>query len=83
MEWLPEHKAGLFLTHNEHKDCYDSIEMFYDPNDFVSDDERNKAIAEDSVWVLQWYPETPIGFNIIAASSLDAIKAELEKMNER
>jgi hypothetical protein len=79
MNWLPKHKCGLFLSHNEHRDVYETIEEFYDKDDFVSDDEWKKALAEDSVWMLHWYPETPIGFHRIYASSLEAIKAKLEE----
>ena len=78
MNWLPKHKCGLHLSHNEHRDVYETIEQFYEPQDFVSDDEWLKAVAEDSVWSLHWYPETPIGFHRICASSLDAIQKALE-----
>lgn len=82
MNWLPEHKCGLHLSHNEHRDVYETVEQFYDPGDFVSEEEWLKAVKEDSVWVLQWYPETPIGFHRIAASTLEAIEAKLkEKSN--
>ena len=81
MNWLPEHKCGLHLSHNEHRDVYETVEQFYDPGDFVSEEEWLKAIKEDSVWVLQWYPNTPIGFNRIAASTLEAIETELKQKN--
>lgn len=74
MNWLPEHKCGLHLTHNGHKNVYESIQDYYDCKDFVSPEEYIKAIDENSVWVLQWDPETPVGFHIVAASSLEAIK---------
>ena len=78
MNWLPEHKCGLHLTHNEHRDVYESIENFYDVEDFISEQEWHKAVEQDSVWVLQWYPETPIGFCRIAAASLEAIEARVK-----
>jgi hypothetical protein len=52
LNWLPEHKCGLHLSHNEHRDVYETIEQFYDADDFISPDEWHKALAEDSVWVL-------------------------------
>ena len=79
LDWLPEHKCGLHLSHNEHRDVYETIEEFYDAEDFASLEEWNKAVAEDSVWVLHWYPDTPIGFNRIAASTLEAIEAALKE----
>ena len=79
MNWLPPHECGLHLTHNEHRDVYEDVVQYYDAETFVSAAEFEKAIAEDSVWTLQWYPKTPIGFHVIRASSLDAIKKQLEE----
>jgi hypothetical protein len=77
MNWFPEHKCGLYLTHNEHRDVYETVENFYDEEDFVSPQEWEKAIAEDNVWVLHWYPNTPVGFTRIAASTLEVIENAL------
>ena len=74
MNWLPEHKCGLYLGHNAHKDVYETIEEYYDPEDFVSREEWMKAVETDSVWHLHWYPDTPIGFYTVCASTLDAVE---------
>ena len=79
MNWLPKAEAGLYLTHNDHKNVCRAVTEFYQQDDFISDDEYHKAVQEDSVWCLQWYPETPIGFNIVCASSLEAIREYIEK----
>ena len=81
LDWLPEHKCGLHLSHNEHRDVYETVEQFYDVDDFISEEEWHKAVAEDSVWVLHWYPNTPVGFTRIAASTLEAIEAKLRSKN--
>lgn len=81
MNWLPAHKCGLHLSHNEHRDVYETVEEFYDVDNFISIEELAKAISEDSVWVLHWYPETPIGFHRVAASTLEAIEAHLKGGN--
>jgi len=81
INWLPEHKCGLYLTHNEHRDVYETIENYYEGDDFISLEEWREALAKDSVWVLHWYPNTPIGFNRIAASTLEAIEAKLKEKN--
>lgn len=70
---LPAHECGLYLVHNEHKDVYQSVEDFYDEEDFTSEEEWKKAIKENSVWSLQWYPRTPVGFGRICASSLEGL----------
>jgi hypothetical protein len=79
MNWLPKHSCGLHLSHNEHLDVYESVENFYDHEDFISPEEWQKAVNQNSVWVLHWYPETPIGFYRVAAATLEAIKAKLEE----
>lgn len=51
-------------------------EYYNDPEDrgeWVSEEEKTKALATNSVWTLQWYPDTPVGFCCIRASSLAAI----------
>jgi len=83
MNWLPKHKCGLYLTHNGHRDMYETIEEFYDLHDFISPEELQKAIAEDSVWVLQWYPDTPIGSYCLLASSLEALEERVKEMDEQ
>lgn len=79
MDWLPKHKCGLYLEHNVHKDVYETVEDYYKREYFISEDEYQKAIATDNVWNLHWYPETPIGFHCIAASSLEAIQTALKE----
>ena len=71
----PPHLGGLHITHNEHHGYYKTAEAWADNNGFaewVSDEERAKAIAEDSIWTLQWYPRTPVGFSAVCASTLEA-----------
>ena len=79
-DWLPKHAAALYLTHNDHKGVYESIEDHYgylEDCDWVSPEEKLKAIELDSVWELQWYPDTPIGSYYVAASSLEAIQKHM------
>ena len=45
----------------------------YPAEDWVSEAERDKALATNSVWSIQWYPDTPVGFCRLHASSLDAL----------
>ena len=39
---------------------------------WVSEEERQKAIRENSVWTIQWHPETPVGFYCVGASTFEA-----------
>lgn len=45
--------------------------------DWVSDEERAKAIATNSWWCAQWYPNTPVGFQSVSAASLPVLVAAL------
>ena len=82
MNWLPKHICSLHLEHNPHKDSYETVEEYYNPDKFVSHEEWEKAVATDNVWYLQWYPHTPISFHELAASSLEALSAAAKEFNE-
>lgn len=78
---FPQHNCGLYLTHNEYRDCYQKITDFHsdDGDCWVSEEQKAKAIETDNVWSLQWYPITPIGFYRLLACDLDVL---LEKALE-
>jgi hypothetical protein len=75
---FPRHEASLHLTHNQHKAYYETIEEAessgtYSRSGWVSDEQRAKAIVQNSVWELQWYPDTPIGSFCLQAYDLDVL----------
>jgi len=70
---IPPHECGFYLVHNEHKDVYQTAADFYDKEDFVSEEEWEKAIEKNSVWAVHWYPDTPIGFYRYCASTLEGL----------
>ncbi len=78
---FPFHKCGLYLTHNEHKDYYQKVEDWIKEVDYDWKDEESKmrAIYNDEVWTLHWYPDTPIGSYAVAAPTLEEL---LEQANE-
>lgn len=80
---LPEHKCGLFLQHNEHRDYYEDAEYYInqhkDQYEWKSEEHKKRAIETDEIWTLQWYPNTPIGFLAVAAPTLEEL---LEFANE-
>jgi hypothetical protein len=80
IEW-PKHKASLHITHNVHKTYYETMEealaempdgyhSTYDRDEFPDEAEIEKAIKTDSVWTIQWYPNSPVGFNRVHAATL-------------
>jgi hypothetical protein len=80
--WLRDSQnCSLSINHNDHHCVYESVEQtFYnfagDPKaDYYADvpaDERAKMIATDTIWTLHIYPNTPVGFNVYHAATLDA-----------
>ena len=75
---LPPHKAALFITHNQYKNYYDSVELWISENDWCeweNDAAVQIAIETSEVWTIQWYPVTPCGFCGVGAPTLaDAIR---------
>ena len=79
--------SSLHLTFNDgNGPNYMSVEEWLQSGsdaDWVSEDERATAIATNSMWELQWYPQTPVGSHLIAASSLTAIFNYLANEEQR
>lgn len=75
---FPAHKASLHLTHNGHLGSYQTVAQCIDAGDhgytdWVSEEQKQKAINTNDCWFLQWYPNTPIGFCILCAADLDVL----------
>lgn len=89
MEWQPQwpsHKASMTLSHNAHKACYESIQDYcehrgLDDGDWVSAEEKERAIAADDFWELQWYPDTPVGFVVKCAHDLNVLLNAVKPTN--
>jgi hypothetical protein len=75
--WWPRHEGDLILRHNEHRAHYLSLKSWLDIQmeepDWLSPEERKNALATDSLWVLHWYPDTPVGFHTAAAATFEAL----------
>lgn len=83
---FPEYKASMTLTHNDHKSYYESpenwIEEHADWCDWENTEAKQRAIDTDSIWTIQWYPDTPIGFICVAAPTLEeALHLAIEVSN--
>jgi hypothetical protein len=77
---FPRHEASLHLTHNDHKAYYLTVEQAiadgdHGYRDWVSEEQKQKAIDTNDCWYLQWYPDTPVGFKLLAAADLDVLLA--------
>jgi hypothetical protein len=60
-----------WLTEQEDREC---------PPQWESQEDRQRAIDDDSIWICQWYPITPIGSYTIAASSFERLVAFASKI---
>ena len=83
---LPKHKCGLYLEHNAHLDVYETVEEressgYYEHSDWVNDEQKEKAIKENNIWILQWYPNTPITFYALKACDLEEIFKHIKENN--
>lgn len=47
------------------------------PDSFISPEERQRCIETNSIWMAHWYPETPVRFHHISASTFEALHARL------
>lgn len=55
---------------------------YYDDDSFVSLDEKRKCIETNSMWTAHWYPNTPVGFNVVHAATFDSLIKYLENLPE-
>jgi hypothetical protein len=76
IKW-PAHKASMHLTHNDHLAYYKTVQQAIEDGDFgyseecwVSPEQKQKAIDTNECWFIQWYPDTPVGFCLLAAADL-------------
>lgn len=75
---FPEHKCGLYLEHNPNRDYYETVKEWLEKGngqlaEFKSPQSKQRAIDTNEIWILQWYPNTPVGFNCVAASTLEEV----------
>lgn len=81
---------ALSLTYNDHKIVYETAAQHINDNPdyysdaWVSEEQRLKAIATNELWTLHWYPNTPVGFNVLHSAELDPLLDKVEAiMNEQ
>ena len=71
--------VSIVITFNDHATNYETLEE-WEANfqiddrreDWVSEDERTAAIKANSLWSVQVYPNSPVSFFVVYASTLEA-----------
>jgi hypothetical protein len=79
-----EHSSLSLTLNDENALNYQSVREWLEYEDdrddgWVSPEERERAVATNRMWSLQWYPTTPIGFNRLRASTLSSLLAGLKQ----
>jgi hypothetical protein len=71
---LPAHKCSLSIEHNPHRDYYETLTDHIEgagSMNWANDEAKQRAIDTDEIWIIQWYPETPVGCYVVAAPTLE------------
>lgn len=87
-QWLATFKPNqIYLTRNEHACNYCSVQEWIEnySHDLFKDETPEviqAMIAADTIWTLQIYPHTPIGFHRWSRATLEeVIDAAMEHFN--
>ena len=79
---LPKHHI-LSIEHNPHKSSYETVQQYLDNYDhlkaLIIEEDLKICIESNELWQIQWYPFTPISFNVVISYSLERC---LELINE-
>ena len=67
---LPRHAGGMSIEFDPHKAMYESARDYLVHREFDDDSVISACEAADRVVLIQWYPDTPIGFFMVAAPTL-------------
>ena len=63
------------IEHNEHNTSYQGVEQYL--QDINIDDEnclpedRAEIIRTGELWIIRWYPTTPVGYFTVVAATLE------------
>ena len=71
---LPKHIA-FSITHNDYRTNYETAEEYIktteDQGLAHSMVDREEMLRTGEIWELHWYPDTPVGFIHVMASTLE------------
>lgn len=71
---LPKHHS-LSIEHNPHKSSYQTILQYIETWDHLKDcitpEDLVICIERNELWHFQWYPNTPISFELILSYSFE------------
>jgi hypothetical protein len=86
---IPKHKGSFSLTHNQHLGYYMTVgesiaghDHGYREDDWVSEEQKRKALETNECWTMQVYTDTPVGFYLHSAADLDVLLAHAATQHE-
>jgi|ERR1700722_3031451 len=86
---FPAHQCGLSLEHNENRNYYETVSVWAAGLEkcksglkWISPEQRQKAEQTNEVWVMHWYPDTPVGFYCLAACDLEELLKAAQECSE-
>lgn len=87
LKLLPKHECSFQISHNNNRTYYQSVKEYLEEDDNLQDpfhvfkdaEDKQKCIVNNELWTAQWYPDTPVGFYVMSASSLEVLIDCLEE----
>ena len=83
---LPKHIA-LTIEHDPHKVYYETVEQYLDQGDlsdsdvWISEEDKQFCLENNTLWLVYWYPHTPVGYFNVYGSDLNKILEYIDKTN--
>ena len=80
---LAKCKCGVYFTANEHKDIYEAAGQWLADCDETKDTDKeiiDEMIRRDTIYTLQFYPNTPIGSYKILHYDYDELIKQAEEI---
>ena len=81
-EFIKKHKPlSLYIEYNDHKSSYETVKEYIEEREITDEEiiDKEECIKNDTIYSLQIYPITPIGFYLIHSSSLEKAIDEMDK----
>jgi len=72
-------KCSISLGINKHRDYYETAEQYVNningrnDREEIEDELKYRMIDTDTIYELQFYPDTPVGFYVVYGTSLDEV----------
>jgi hypothetical protein len=72
---MPPH-VNLTIEHQPHASSYQTVAQWLEDNTLrgftdITPEDAATMITTGEVWVIQWYPNNPVGFHSVAAATLE------------